>query len=102
MVEKLVEIFSQGVGFWEVVGFVGLVVFSSRFIIQWIASEKKKESVIPVSFWYLSIVGSLCLLAYALVRQDPIFILSYLFNGFIYLRNLYFVYSKRKAAEVSD
>lgn len=102
MVEKLVEIFSQGVGLWEVVGFVGLVVFSSRFIIQWIASEKKKESVIPVSFWYLSIVGSLCLLAYALVRQDPIFILSYLFNGFIYLRNLYFVYSKRKAAEVSD
>ena len=96
MEEKLNEILSQGIGIWEVIGFIGLVTFSSRFIIQWIVSEKKKESVIPVSFWYLSIVGSLCLLGYAIARADPIFILSYLFNGLIYGRNLFFVYSKKR------
>jgi lipid-A-disaccharide synthase-like uncharacterized protein len=96
MEAKLSEIFAQGIGLWEVVGFIGLVVFSSRFVVQWIASEKKKESVIPVSFWYLSILGSLCLLCYAFVRADPIFILSYLFNGLIYGRNLFFIYSKKR------
>ena len=95
MQSKLAEILSQGLGPWELIGFVGLVVFSSRFIIQWIVSERRKESVIPVSFWYLSILGSLLLLSYAISRADPIFILSYLFNGLIYGRNLYFVYSKR-------
>jgi lipid-A-disaccharide synthase-like uncharacterized protein len=98
MESKLTEILSQGIGPWEVIGFLGLAVFSSRFIVQWIASERRKESVIPVSFWYLSIVGSLFLLAYALSRLDPVFILSYLFNGLIYGRNLYFVYSKKNQA----
>lgn len=88
--------FAEGLGAWEVIGFMGLAVFSARFIVQWIVSERRKESVIPVSFWYLSIVGSLLLLAYAIRREDPIFILSYLFNGFIYFRNLYFVYSRRR------
>lgn len=89
------EMLSQGIGVWEVIGFVGLFLFSSRFVVQWIASERRKESVIPVSFWYLSIFGSLFLLAYAFYRNDPVFVLSYLFNGVIYLRNLYFVYSKK-------
>ncbi|MEJ2080079.1 MAG: lipid-A-disaccharide synthase N-terminal domain-containing protein [Acidobacteriota bacterium] len=92
------EIFAHGIQFWHVVGFLGLVVFSSRFIVQWIESERRKESVIPVSFWYLSIIGSLLLLSYALVRRDPVFILSYLFNGIIYVRNLYLIHRKRRAA----
>ena len=96
MENKIAEIFSQGLGLWELVGFLGLAVFSSRFIIQWIASERKKKSVIPISFWYLSIVGSLCLLAYAIKRADPVFILSYLFNGFIYMRNLALIRKTRK------
>jgi lipid-A-disaccharide synthase-like uncharacterized protein len=96
MENKIAEIFSQGLGLWELVGFLGLAVFSSRFIIQWIASERKKKSVIPVAFWYLSIVGSLCLLAYAIKRADPVFILSYLFNGFIYMRNLALIRKTRK------
>jgi lipid-A-disaccharide synthase-like uncharacterized protein len=96
--EKIGEILVQGIGFWEVVGFIGLVVFSSRFVIQWIVSERRRESVIPVSFWYLSIVGSLLLLAYAVVKRDPVFILSYLFNGFIYVRNLFLIHSRRRAA----
>ncbi len=95
--EKISEILAQGIGFWEVVGFLGLGVFSSRFVIQWIVSERRRESVIPVSFWYLSIIGSLLLLAYAVVKRDPVFILSYLFNGFIYVRNLFLIHSRRRA-----
>lgn len=100
MEAKFSELFSQGVGPWEIIGFMGLIVFSSRFLVQWIVSEIKKESVIPISFWYLSIVGSLFLLAYALYRADPVFILSYLFNGLIYGRNLYLIYSKHKQVRV--
>jgi len=96
MGSKLDQILAQGFGFWQIIGLAGLAAFSSRFIVQWIASERRKESVIPVSFWYLSIVGSLLLLSYALHQADPIFILSYLFNSAIYLRNLYFIYSKKK------
>ena len=97
MLERFEDFFAGGIGGWELVGFGGLLVFSSRFIVQWIASERRKESVIPISFWYLSIVGSLCLLGYALSRSDPIFVLSYLFNGLIYVRNIYFVYRKKRA-----
>jgi lipid-A-disaccharide synthase-like uncharacterized protein len=69
--------------------------FTMRFIVQWIASERKKESVIPVSFWYLSLAGGLIVLAYAIYRMDPVFILAYLPGNLVYLRNLYFVYKKR-------
>ena len=62
--------------FWLSVGFVGQVFFSTRFIVQWIASEKRKESVIPVSFWFFSIVGGLTLFTYALYRHDPVFVLG--------------------------
>ena len=86
---------------WEGIGFVGLCFFSMRFIVQWIASEKKKESVIPVSFWYYSIVGSVLLLAYAIHRLDRVFILSYVFNTFIYLRNLFFIYKKKQSSSDS-
>jgi len=71
-------------------------------VVQGIVSEIRKESVIPVSFWYLSIIGSLFLLSYALHRADPIFILSYLFNGLIYGRNLYFIYARRKHVETDS
>jgi len=100
MENKIAEILSQGLGLWELVGFLGLAVFSSRFIIQWIVSERKKQSVIPVAFWYLSIVGSLCLLAYAIKKADPVFILSYLFNGFIYLRNLVLIRKQKRLEAV--
>ncbi len=76
-------------GFWIAVGLVGNVAFALRFIVQWIASERAKRSVVPVSFWYLSLVGAAILLFYAIHRRDPIFTLAYLPNGFIYARNLY-------------
>ena len=85
------------IDFWIIFGFTGQAMFTMRFIIQWIASERKKESVIPVAFWYFSLGGGLILLFYAIHRMDPVFILAYLPGNFIYFRNLYFI-NKRKRA----
>ena len=84
------------IDFWIVFGFIGQAMFTMRFFLQWIASEKRKESVIPVSFWYFSLGGGLILLAYALHRMDPVFILAYLPGNFIYFRNLYFIHKKKR------
>lgn len=73
---------------WIVIGLIGQAIFSLRFIVQWLASEKAKKSVIPNVFWYLSIAGSLTLLAYAIHQKDPVFILGQATGSFIYLRNL--------------
>lgn len=81
--------------FWLIFGFIGQAMFTMRFIIQWIASEKRKESVIPVAFWYFSLGGGLILLAYAFRQMDPVFIAAYLLNPIIYSRNLYFIYKKK-------
>ncbi|HOJ59979.1 MAG TPA: lipid-A-disaccharide synthase N-terminal domain-containing protein [bacterium] len=102
MDSKLSQILSGGFGFWDMIAVLGLVTFSSRFIIQWIASEIRKESVIPVSFWYLSIVGSLLMLTYALHIADRWIILSYLFNCLIYFRNLYFIYTKKQDVKTGE
>jgi lipid-A-disaccharide synthase-like uncharacterized protein len=84
------------IDFWLIFGFVGQLMFTLRFIVQWIASERKKESVIPVAFWYLSLAGGLIVLLYAIYRMDPVFILAYVPGNFVYLRNLYFIYKKKK------
>ena len=76
------------------IGFFGQAIFGSRFIIQWIASEKKGESTVPVFFWYLSIIGGLCLLIYALHRKDPVIITGQLFGILIYSRNLILINKK--------
>jgi len=78
-----------------VIGFIGQAFWFLRFFLQWIASEKKGESVIPVSFWYCSIVGALCLLTYSTLERNPVFILAYLPSVGIYVRNLQLVYRKR-------
>ena len=70
-----------------VIGFLGQGLFASRFLVQWIYSEKKGESYIPTVFWYLSIFGGLGLLTYAIFRKDPVIIVGQLFGIFIYLRN---------------
>lgn len=77
---------------WIIIGFLGQAMFSARFIIQWIASEKQKKSVIPVAFWYFSVFGSLILLSYVIYRKDPVLIVGQSAGVFIYLRNLYFIY----------
>lgn len=80
--------------FWLILGFFGQVLFFMRFLVQWIASEKKKTSFIPISFWYFSLGGSLVLLIYSVYRQDPIFILGQSMGFFIYLRNLILISRK--------
>jgi len=77
--------------FWLTVGFLGQAFFSARFLVQWIASERKKDSVIPISFWFFSIGGGLTLLIYAIYRLDPVFILGQGAGLFVYLRNLYLI-----------
>ncbi len=77
---------------WLCIGFGGQMLFSARFIVQWIASEYQKKSVIPVAFWYFSIFGGLTLLAYAIHKRDPVFILGQSMGIVIYARNLYFIY----------
>ena len=78
-----------------IIGFLGQGIFASRFIIQWIYSEKKGESLIPISFWYLSILGGLSLLTYAIFRKDPVIISGQLFGILIYSRNLFLIYKKK-------
>ena len=82
--------------FFLIIGFVGQGLFASRFIIQWIYSERVGKSSIPVVFWYLSIFGGLGLLTYAIFRQDPVIIIGQTFGIFIYVRNLYLIYKKEK------
>ncbi len=78
-----------------IIGFTGQFLFASRFIVQWIYSEKKGESSIPIIFWYLSIFGGIGLLTYAIFRKDPVIILGQSFGIFIYLRNLFLIYKRK-------
>lgn len=82
---------------WIVIGFIGQALFSLRFILQWLSSEKVKRSVIPLAFWYFSLGGGAVLFAYALHRHDPVFAVGQGSGLFIYLRNLYLVYQERRS-----
>jgi lipid-A-disaccharide synthase-like uncharacterized protein len=74
--------------FWKIVGWMGNCIFFSRFLVQWWATEKKRQVVIPNAFWYLSLAGSLILLAYSVHKRDSVFIFAYLFTWIPYIRNL--------------
>ncbi len=80
---------------WLAFGLFGQAAFFSRFLVQWLVSERARESVVPVSFWYLSLTGSVILLIYAIHRKEPVFMLAYLPNGFVYLRNIVLIRRKR-------
>jgi lipid-A-disaccharide synthase-like uncharacterized protein len=82
---------------WKVIGWTGNVVFSSRIIVQWYATEKHKKIVVPVVFWWLSLIGSLLLLTYALSKLDSVWIFANLFGWIIYSRNLIIHYRHEKA-----
>ena len=83
--------------FWLILGLFGQALFSARILVQWIATERQKRSVVPVAFWWLSIAGSLTLLSYAIYRKDPVFILGQSFGTTVYIRNLYFIRKQRLA-----
>lgn len=89
-------------GGWLVVGFLGQALFSARFIVQWLSSERLKKSVIPRAFWYFSVAGGATLLAYALHRRDPVFIVGQAAGLFIYARNLQFLWRERRPADAGE
>lgn len=84
--------------FWLVVGFGGQAMFSMRFLLQWLYTERHRRSMVPVAFWYFSIAGGATLLAYAIHRADPVFIAGQAAGLLIYTRNLYFIHKERRAA----
>ncbi|WP_449430492.1 lipid-A-disaccharide synthase N-terminal domain-containing protein [Pseudomonas putida] len=84
---------------WLIIGFAGQAVFTGRFVLQWLYSEFKRRSVIPVGFWYLSMLGSALLLVYAIYREDPVFIIGQSFGFLVYLRNLQLIASNKEQKE---
>ena len=79
---------------WLVIGFSAQGLFSARFLVQLIASEKRRQSVVPETFWYFSLLGGVMLLAYALHRADPVIALGQLFGIVVYARNIWFLHRK--------
>ena len=88
---------------WVGLGFIGQAMFGARMLIQWVISEKKKASVIPVAFWWLSLGGATILLSYAIYRRDPVFIAGQSFGFIVYIRNLILLRRmKQKERAVTD
>jgi len=83
---------------WLGLGFFAQLMFSARFLVQWLASERAGKSIMPLLFWHLSIAGSVLLLAYSIHRKDPVFILGQSMGIFIYTRNLYLIRREKKMA----
>lgn len=84
---------------WIAIGFLGQFFFTSRFLVQWIVSERRGESVIPLAFWWLSMLGGATLLSYAIWRQDPVFILGQSAGLLVYARNLVLISRRRRSQE---
>lgn len=83
---------------WVMFGLVGQLLFTGRFLVQWIASERAGRSTVPVAFWWFSIGGGVVLLSYAIYRADPVFIMGQSMGVFIYSRNLWLIHKERRAA----
>jgi len=86
---------------WVIVGFIAQGLFTARFGVQWIASEKRKKSHIPEAFWYFSLIGGLLLLVYSIHRKDPVYIIGQATGVLIYLRNIYFILRHKKTGETT-
>ncbi len=101
MIENLLSFFKVDTTaelIWVITGLGAQLLFSMRFIVQWIASEREKKSVVPLAFWWFSITGGLTLLAYAIHRADPVFILGQSIGVVIYTRNLWLIYAEKRSA----
>ena len=83
---------------WLAIGFLGQACFASRFLVQWLMSERAGRSVVPRAFWYLSIAGGMIVLSYAIWRRDPVFIVGQSAGLFVYLRNLTLLWREDRAA----
>lgn len=82
---------------WLMVGFAAQTMFSLRFLVQWIATERAGESVVPIAFWYFSLSGGAMLLSYAIYRVDPVFIVGQAAGLFVYSRNIYIIKFKKRS-----
>lgn len=87
---------------WLILGFAGQALFTMRFVVQWIQSERLRRSVVPTAFWYFSLAGGITLLAYALHRKDPVFIVGQAAGVFIYLRNLSLILRHHRTTAVPE
>lgn len=87
---------------WLIVGFAAQAMFSARFLIQWIASERVRKSVVPETFWYFSFVGGAMLLAYAIHRADPVFMLGQAFGLVVYSRNIWFLWKAKADTKATE
>lgn len=96
------DVFVTRFDFWLVFGIAAQLVFGSRFILQWIASEREGRSIMPLSFWFLSIIGGLMTLVYGLVRREPVIIIGQALSTFIYIRNLILIFRARRRAKVQE
>ena len=96
LAEWMHSVFVAQLDGWIVLGFVAQAMFTMRFVVQWIASEREKRSVVPVAFWFFSLGGGTLLLVYAIQRQDPVFIAGQAMGLFIYVRNLWLIFNERR------
>ena len=87
---------------WVILGFVAQAFFTMRFVVQWIASERARKSVVPVAFWFFSIGGGALLLIYALYRRDPVFIAGQALGLVVYVRNVYFIIANGPKTSASN
>jgi lipid-A-disaccharide synthase-like uncharacterized protein len=101
LLDWLHTVFVQQFDAWVLLGLVAQGLFTMRFVVQWLASERAKRSVVPVAFWFFSLGGGALLFVYAIVRQDPVFILGQGLGLFIYIRNLWLIANERKAMRVN-
>lgn len=98
MLAALAQADSESLGWlWYTIGFGGQIAFGSRFLVQWLASERARRSVVPLMFWYLSLVGSLLLLAYSIRQEDAVFITGQSSGFLVYCRNLYLIRVENRA-----
>ncbi len=81
---------------WIILGFVAQLCFTMRFVVQWLASEKARKSVMPVAFWFFSLVGGVLLLVYSIQRKDPVFIAGQALGLVVYIRNLWLIANEKK------
>jgi lipid-A-disaccharide synthase-like uncharacterized protein len=95
------EVFIAQLDWWIALGFAAQLLFTARFAVQWIASERQNRMVIPLAFWFFSLGGGILLLVYAIHRRDPVFIAGQAFGVLIYARNLQFELRDRKAVATS-
>lgn len=93
-------VFVENLDAWVIVGFLAQAMFSMRFLVQWIASERAGRSVVPIAFWFFSVAGGAMLLAYAIWRQDPVFIVGQAAGLLIYARNIWLIVREHRAALV--